>query len=72
VKINWRSLGAALFSALTILAALPYQLGDLSTIVPTNWKPTIVAVGLVATVILRSLNAVKQDSDKQKKNKPND
>lgn len=60
MKINWRSIGAAVFSALTILAALPYQLGELATIIPVNWKPTIVAIGLVATVILRSLNSVRK------------
>ncbi len=57
--INWKAIGAALASTLTILAALPYQLGELATIVPPAWKPTIVALGLVATIILRVWNAAK-------------
>ena len=58
-RINWRALAAALTSALTILAVIPYQLGDLGTIIPPKWKATLVIVGLVATILLRSINAVK-------------
>jgi di/tricarboxylate transporter len=56
-KVNWKAIASTLVSALTILAALPYQLGELSTIIPPNWKPTIVAAGLIATIALRVWNA---------------
>lgn len=56
-NVNWKQIGAGIASALTILAALPYQLGDLATIIPPSWKPTIVALGLIATVALRVWNA---------------
>lgn len=59
---NWRttltSVGAALFSALTILAALPAQLGELSTVLPEEWKPPVIKVGIVATILLRILNGM--------------
>ena len=51
-------MGAAIFGALTILAALPYTLGDLATIIPPTWKPKIVMVGLVSTVGLRIWNSI--------------
>jgi hypothetical protein len=59
MKINWKQVIATLTSALTILAALPYQLGDISTIVPAEWKSKIVVIGLVATTILRVWNGAK-------------
>ena len=45
---------------LTVLAALPYQLGDVATIVPPAWKSKIVTAGIVATFILRVLNGLQQ------------
>jgi len=54
--VNWKIVGATIASALTILAALPYSLGDLATIIPSEWKPKIVAIGLIATVVLRLWN----------------
>jgi len=50
-------IGAAITSALTTLAALPYQLGDVATIIPVEWKTRIVVIGLIATVILRAIAA---------------
>lgn len=58
-NINWKQVGAAIASTLTILAALPYQLGDLATIIPPSLKPTIVTLGLISTVALRVWNAAK-------------
>ena len=55
-KINWKIVAATLTSSLTILAALPYQLGDLATIIPPEWKSKVVIAGLVATTILRLVN----------------
>lgn len=59
-KTALTGIGTALFSVLTLLAALPYQLGDLATVIPPEWKSKVVVVGLIATTILRTLNAVYQ------------
>ena len=66
---NWKTtlsgIGAALTSALVAIAALPYQLGDVATIIPPEWKARVVVAGLVATVILRTINAaVTKDAPK--------
>jgi hypothetical protein len=58
-QINWKLLGAAIFSALTLLAALPYSLGDLATVIPPAWKPTMFLVSFSAALILRAWNAIK-------------
>lgn len=57
---------AALTSALTAIAALPYQLGDVATIIPPAWKTRVVVAGLIATIILKSVNSfVQKDASKQ-------
>jgi len=58
-QINWRSVGAAIAAGLTMLAALPYQLGDLATVIPPAWKAKVVVVGLVASVGLRLWNSIQ-------------
>jgi hypothetical protein len=59
---NWRTTLtatlAALTSTLTVVAALPAQLGELSTIIPEHWKTKVISAGLVATLILRVLNGL--------------
>lgn len=40
---------------LTVLAALPYQLGELATIIPPSWKPAIALLGLVASMVLGAI-----------------
>lgn len=67
---NWKTtlsgILAALTSALTAIAALPYQLGEVATIIPAEWKARVTIAGIVATVILRSINsAVQKDAPKQ-------
>jgi len=67
---NWKTtlsgIGAALTSALTAIAALPYQLGDIATIIPPQWKARVTIAGIIATVILKSINsAVQKDAPKQ-------
>lgn len=61
LRANWRTslsgIGAALFAALTAVAALPYQLGDVATILPPEWKPVIFKWSLIATVVLKILNS---------------
>jgi hypothetical protein len=61
-RINWRSLGAAFFAAVTMLAALPYTLGDLATVIPPAAKPWVAGISLVAAFILRSINSIKSKS----------
>jgi hypothetical protein len=43
-----------------MLAALPYQLGDVATIIPSKWKSTVVTVGIVAGFVLRVINGTQQ------------
>jgi hypothetical protein len=67
---NWKTtlsgIGAALTSALTVIAGLPYQLGDVATIIPPAWKTRVVVAGLIATIILKSVNSfVQKDASKQ-------
>lgn len=61
---NWKTLvsqiGVAIFSLLTVLAALPYTLGDIATIIPPEWKTKVVTIGIVATFVLRILNGMHQ------------
>ena len=61
---NWKTtlsgILAALTSALTAIAALPYQLGDVATIIPADWKARVTVAGIVATVILKSINSAVQ------------
>ena len=64
--INWRSIGAAILSFLTILAALPYSLGELATLIPTEWKPKIVLAGLIGTVGLRVWNSIQPPKEGDK------
>ncbi len=54
----WTALSAALMSALTMLAALPYTLGEVAEIIPTEWKPRLTLIGIIATTILRVVYGV--------------
>jgi hypothetical protein len=56
LNINWKIVAATLTSTLTILAALPYSLGDLAAIIPPAIKGYVVTVGLIATTVLRLWN----------------
>lgn len=56
--------GAGLFSILTMLAALPYQLGEVATFIPPAWKSKVFVGAAVAAFILRMWNAyVQKDKD---------
>lgn len=61
---NWKTtvsgIGAALFGLLTLLAALPYSLGDIATIIPPEWKGKIAALGLIAGTVLKIWNSTQQ------------
>jgi hypothetical protein len=58
---NWRTTltgwGSAITSTLTLLAAMPYEIEELGTIIPPEWKAKVAAVGLIATFLLRLIHA---------------
>ena len=58
---NWRSsisgIGAALTASLTVVAGLPYELGEVATILPPTWKAKVTVYSAIATFILRVLNS---------------
>lgn len=59
---NWKTtlsgIGVAFMSALAAIAALPYQLGDMSTIIPPAWKARVTAAAITAAFILRVINSM--------------
>ena len=61
---NWKTtisgIGAAIFSLLSILAALPYENGVLANIFPVEWKPRILQISIVAALILKIWNSMVQ------------
>lgn len=57
--MNRLKTASTITSALTILAALPYEMETLGNILPPKVKETVVASGLIATVILRLFAAAK-------------
>jgi hypothetical protein len=48
----------SIVAIVTVLASLPYELGDVATIVPPDWKPTFVMVGIVGLAVSRIAHAV--------------
>ena len=57
--------GSIIMSLLTALAAAPYSLGEVATIIPPKWKERVFVAGAIATVILRIIRdnvAVVKDS----------
>ncbi len=61
---NWKTtvsgIGSAIFGLLTMLAALPYDLGNIATLIPPEWKSKLVTVGVIATLALRVWNSMQQ------------
>lgn len=57
-KTTLTSIGVAIMSALAALAALPYQLGDLATVIPPEWKVPIFKTALCAGIALHILNGI--------------
>jgi hypothetical protein len=57
-NINRKHLAPAFTSVLTLSATLPYSPRELAIIIPPKFKGWVVLAGLVATTILRTLNAV--------------
>lgn len=63
---NWQTtlsgVGAALFLVLTIVAALPYELGAIADIFSPDLKIAVVKFGAGATAALKIWNAFAQKS----------
>jgi hypothetical protein len=61
---NWRTsvsgIGAAIFGLLTMVAALPYEMGDVANIFPPEWKAKIATASAIATLVLKWWNATAQ------------
>lgn len=55
--MNWTKLSAALASFVTVLAMMPYELGQIATVFPPAWKPYLTVIGALATVFLRLYNS---------------
>lgn len=53
-------IGAAIFSLLTILAALPYEAGGVADIFPVAWKAKILMASAGAALILKVWNSIAQ------------
>lgn len=45
--------GSIIMSLLTALAAAPYTLGEVATIIPPKWKERVFVASAIATLILR-------------------
>jgi 4-hydroxybenzoate polyprenyltransferase len=50
---NLAGYGSIVMSLLTALAAAPYSLGEVATIIPPAWKQRVFIAGAIATLILR-------------------
>jgi len=67
--MNWKttlaSIGSALMSLLTVVAALPYSMGEVADILPPEWKPRVAIGAAVAAAILKVVQGVvSQDAKK--------
>lgn len=50
---------------LTILAALPYELGEAAVILPPQLKPWVAGIGVFATLILRIIKRYQESHPPQ-------
>ena len=61
---NWRTslsaFGTAIFGLLTVVAALPYDLGAVANIFPVEWKANIAIASALAAAILKVVNGMVQ------------
>jgi hypothetical protein len=68
---NWKTtltgLLSSLTAALTALAALPYELGDIAQVIPPEHKALVFKVGLWATIALRIIKALNTEDSKPAK-----
>jgi hypothetical protein len=65
---NWKTtvsgIGTAVFATLTALAALPYQMGEVATIIPPGYKEKIFIASAFAAFALKVWNSVAQQDAK--------
>jgi hypothetical protein len=59
---NWKTtlsgVGAAFVAMLAAFAALPYQLGDVATLIAPEWKARISVAGFIAAFVLRVIQSI--------------
>lgn len=62
LRANWRTtlsgIGTVVFSLLAALAQLPYQLGDIATIIPPEWKEKVFVASALAAAALKVWNSI--------------
>lgn len=58
MKTTLAAIGSALMSLLAMVAALPYQLGDVATIVPAEWKVRVFVASAIAGTVLKVVQGV--------------
>lgn len=60
--MNWKTtlsgIGAALASALTVLAALPYDSG--LQLLPPEWRSVLIKTGVISALLLKVVNSLAQ------------
>ena len=61
---NWQTtisgVGSALFAALSLIAAVPYELGELALLIPPEYKAKVVLYAAIAAFLLRIWNSIAQ------------
>ena len=61
---NWKTsvsgIGAAIFTMLGAIAALPYSFGEIASLMPPQWKGRVAVAGFAAGFILKVWNAIQQ------------
>lgn len=62
---TWTGIGTRIAAVLAFLAAAPYQLGEIATLMPPEWKPKILAISLVSGLVLGIWNSIAQADAKQ-------
>lgn len=57
---------------LTVLSALPYELGEIATTIPPDWKPVIALLGVIATTALGAIRPYLPNPDLSRPPVPRD
>lgn len=65
-KLKLIAIAGDIASFLTLLAAIPYELGPAAEMLPPKWKEWIVMVGVFATLGLRIIKRVTHPADTTK------
>lgn len=64
MKLAITSRANYIVSALTIMAIMPYENGQIATIIPPAWKPYVAAAGVIAKLILDEIKS-QQTAEKK-------